>query len=848
MVKNTVTENLSKVFIFLIIVTVTFSISQELNAGATSLTDTELSGGEYKKCSLSANQISEKIGATDSELKIFYSTKSLSMFPEVSNLPCLGKVIEVNFLNKNELILVTGASPKFSRLVGNLTYIIFFLSSILFLSKNSFYKNIILVSSFIVVLNSLLYLNKNKLILITEVSFVLIGIYLYQNNSKFEIENSLTVKRIEYRSDVNILRAISVISVLFYHADLIIFQGGWLGVDIFFVISGYLITNIVLSEIQDGSFSLKSFYLRRIKRIFPALYFMLLFTIPLSYILLNPKSLIEYMNNLKFSLPFLSNIYLSQLDFYVAEPNKFSPLLHTWSLSVEEQFYLVFPILIIIFHKFSLLTHRILIFCFWFLLGLNLIDISSISKFYLFQFRSWEFFLGFLIMLYSQKNKINFSKNTEKFALLTIIFSLLFFNDGYIDNLFPKVICLLGVSVLLLNHKENLILVKISDVKIFSVIGLMSYSIYLYHQPLYAFVRIYLRRSFQEVGIFQHFFVILLILIISFISYKFIEQPFNNNFHISKFLILIFVAFIGVAYSVIGLQDSGFSSRYDDIPEEVIYYSINANKYPGGDESLDDWDGYNCNSFPLSGYELIKDNPQLFPGPCKYIKKNATSNYILIGDSHANTLAVSTTYWGEKISDKYNFIPLNGTVGRCLLSSQHDTPDFRFDCTDIFFNNFIERLDSTDIVAVVGRFPNWISEYGSSQLQCEKDCNSEAIIKERFLEIASRVDELIIIYPVPTHPYSITSSYIYRQNIWGEVVATDYSVWSKISEDSHLFLNSIKSDNIVRIKTDDLFCNTLVAEKCLGATEDTLYYADDNHLTIEGNLLILSEIIKIINK
>ncbi len=847
MLKNTIIENLSKVFIFLIIVTVIFSISQELNEGAASFTDRQLSGDEYRKCSLSADQISEKISVSNSEFEIFYSTKSLSMFPEVSNLQCLGKVIEVNYLNNNQLILVTGASPKFSRVVGNLTYVIFLLSSILFLSKNSFYKNVILVSSFIVVLDNLLYLSKNKLTLITEVLFVLIGIYLYQNNSKFDIEDSLTVNRIEYRSDINILRAISVISVLFYHADLIIFQGGWLGVDIFFVISGYLITNIILSEVQDGSFSLKSFYLRRIKRIFPALYFMLLFTIPLSYILLNPKSLIEYMNNLRFSLPFLSNIYLSQLDFYIAEPNKFSPLLHTWSLSIEEQFYLVFPILIIIFHKFSLLTHKTLILCFWFLLGLNLIDISSISKFYLFQFRSWEFFLGFLIMLYSQKNKINFSKNTEKFALLTIVFSLLFFNDGYIDNLFPKVICLLGVSVLLLNHKENLILVKISGVKIFSVIGLMSYSIYLYHQPLYAFVRIYLRRSFEEVGIFQHFFVILLILIISFISYKFIEQPFNNNFHISKFLILIFVAFIGVTYSVIGLQDSGFSSRYDDIPEDVIYYSINTNKYPG-DESLDDWDDYSCNSFPLSGYELVKDNPQLFLGPCEYIKKNATSNYILIGDSHANTLAVSTIYWGEKISDKYNFIPLNGTIGRCLLSSQHDTPDFRFDCTDIFFNNFIEKLDSTDIVAVIGRFPNWISEYGSSQLQCEKDCNSEAIIKERFLKIASRVDELIIIYPVPTHPYSITSSYIYRQNIWGEVVATDYSVWSKISEDSHLFLNSIKSDNIVRIKTDDLFCNTLVAEKCLGATEDTLYYADDNHLTIEGNLLILSEIMKIINK
>ena len=137
--------------------------------------------------------------------------------------------------------------------------------------------------------------------------------------------------------------------MVLYHADINILKGGWLGVDIFFVISGYLITNIILSEIRNNNFSLKNFYVRRLKRIFPALYFMLIATIPFSYILLNPKNLIEYLNNIRYSLPFLSNVYLSQLDFYTAEPNKFSPLLHTWSLSIEEQFYLFFPIVLLVF-------------------------------------------------------------------------------------------------------------------------------------------------------------------------------------------------------------------------------------------------------------------------------------------------------------------------------------------------------------------------------------------------------------------------------------------------------------------------------------------------------------------
>ena len=108
------------------------------------------------------------------------------------------------------------------------------------------------------------------------------------------------ISRINFRNDINILRAISVISVLLYHAEFTLFKGGWLGVDIFFVISGFLISNIILSKLYNNTFSLKDFYLRRVKRIFPALYFMLFSSIPLSYLLLSPKNTIEYINNLKY--------------------------------------------------------------------------------------------------------------------------------------------------------------------------------------------------------------------------------------------------------------------------------------------------------------------------------------------------------------------------------------------------------------------------------------------------------------------------------------------------------------------------------------------------------------------
>ena len=168
----------------------------------------------------------------------------------------------------------------------------------------------------------------------------------------YKLTDISNIKRISFRQDINGLRAIAVLAVVFYHAELNLFKGGWLGVDIFFVISGYLISNIIISELNEGTFSFKNFYLRRVRRILPALFSTLLITIPLAYNFLTPKAMDEYIDSLIASIFFYANYYFMNLDFYVAESTKFMPLLHTWSLAIEEQYYLLFPLFAYIVYKY----------------------------------------------------------------------------------------------------------------------------------------------------------------------------------------------------------------------------------------------------------------------------------------------------------------------------------------------------------------------------------------------------------------------------------------------------------------------------------------------------------------
>ncbi|MCW7491232.1 acyltransferase [Leptospira sp. 2 VSF19] len=156
---------------------------------------------------------------------------------------------------------------------------------------------------------------------------------------------------LKYRAEIDGLRAIAVLSVIFFHAGFSLFKGGFVGVDVFFVISGYLITSIILNEVENNSFSIFNFYERRIRRILPSLFFIMLTCIPFAWLILEPKDLDSFFKSLKAIPTFTSNVFFWKDVDYFETASELKPLIHTWSLAVEEQYYVVFPILFLIIRK-----------------------------------------------------------------------------------------------------------------------------------------------------------------------------------------------------------------------------------------------------------------------------------------------------------------------------------------------------------------------------------------------------------------------------------------------------------------------------------------------------------------
>lgn len=207
----------------------------------------------------------------------------------------------------------------------------------------------------------------------------------------------------KYRREIDGLRALAVLSVILFHAGFSWISGGFIGVDVFLVISGYLITTIILSELEKDNFSLAKFYERRARRILPALFFVLVLCLPAAYVLLLPDQLSSFFKSLASVMLFVSNFYFRSEVNYFARTSEEEPLLHTWSLAVEEQYYLVFPLLaMLLWHKgrkgFLLASAAIAIASFLYA------DTSSMlhpdKSFFDTRGRVWELFLGSVTAIY----------------------------------------------------------------------------------------------------------------------------------------------------------------------------------------------------------------------------------------------------------------------------------------------------------------------------------------------------------------------------------------------------------------------------------------------------------------
>tara|TARA_B110000444_G_scaffold10752_1_gene9179 strand:+ start:673 stop:2607 length:1935 start_codon:yes stop_codon:yes gene_type:complete len=371
---------------------------------------------------------------------------------------------------------------------------------------------------------------------------------------------------LKYRPEIDGLRTIAVLSVVLYHADIIFynlnpfflkqyginfFEGGFIGVDIFFVISGYLISLIILTEMSNNNFSFVSFYERRARRILPALFFVMIAAIPFAITIMQPKELIQFSGSILSALNFSSNFWFWLEDSYTAGPSALKPFLHTWSLSIEEQFYLFFPIMILViwrYFKKYLMSILIIIF----LVSLQLADFwSSLYRdttFYLLHTRGWELIAGSLLAKieidYGRKNNSILGFIMPSIGLFLVVHSIIFFDDQMRHPSFITLIPILGTMLLIWFSQKGEIVTDILSSKIFVSIGLISYSLYLWHFPIFAFSRIL---EFDP-SITNKLIQISLSFILAIISYKFIEKPFRKKGLLSlKTIILL----LGSTYLVL---------------------------------------------------------------------------------------------------------------------------------------------------------------------------------------------------------------------------------------------------------------------------------------------------------
>ena len=368
-----------------------------------------------------------------------------------------------------------------------------------------------------------------------------------------------------YRNEIDGLRALAVLPVIFFHAGFKIFSGGFVGVDIFFVISGYLITNIIISELEQGKFSIIDFYERRARRILPALFVVMLACIPLAWFVLLPKDIQSFSKSLIAVSIFASNILFRHESGYFDIASELKPLLHTWSLAVEEQYYLIFPFLLTFFWKSGRKKILIILGTIFFI-SFGLAEWGSYAKpasaYFLLLARGWEILAGaFAAFFLSRKNYSGSKTNLSEIAGwvgLTLILYAIFTHSKNIP--YPGLYALvptMGTLLIIIFANQDTILGKFLGNKVFVSLGLISYSLYLWHQPLFAFAR---HRSLSEPGHVLFIFLCVLTFILAYLTWRYIETPFRLKKYMNQkqiFLSAIIGSVFFISVGLIGFLTNG---------------------------------------------------------------------------------------------------------------------------------------------------------------------------------------------------------------------------------------------------------------------------------------------------
>ncbi len=667
-----------------------------------------------------------------------------------------------------------------------------------------------------------------------------------------ETGTSNSLPKSTYRAEVDGLRAIAVVSVLLYHAKFLLlgqdwFEGGYIGVDIFFVISGYLVTRVILSEIyKSGSFSFMNFYERRARRILPMLLIVILLSMPFAWQILLPPEMVKYAGSLLASLFFGSNLffYINTTE-YGAASSLLEPFLHTWSLGIEEQFYFLFPIFLIVafrcFRKYFFLTLAALTFAS--LLFSELMQArNSDFNFYLPFSRFWELSLGSILAWRELRQKSESTNSLTQFlpviGLGLIVYSILFFDGNIPHPSSVTIIPILGAVLIIRFASNDDVVGRVLGSKPFVWTGLISYSMYLWHYPIFAFSRI----NSGEPANFEKLVWIMLTISLSVASYFLIEKPFRRASFVGRrgFLVLLSSGFLIVtALGVSTIETNGFERRLPEFLRNVdTSVSIWKSRFIDGEQCYDRVENFCTNK----------------------LDEKAITVYAF-GDSHFSSM--SETLF-QAIAGEFNYVEANMAGCPFVLDVDRITNGKVDKCSNAYQKTRLDIIsDRPAILILGGRMPLYLSrtffdneEGGRERSNLDWPKHFESVdgtgFKKKLTDTYRRLlddgHHIVLVYPIPSVGVNVPARLFSKTRgmpradiqrlLVNDPLTTSSDVYHRRSREAFELLDSVVHPNLHRVYPHELFCDLEIAGRCRTHDSIDVYYFDDDHPSVQGSKLI----------
>lgn len=631
----------------------------------------------------------------------------------------------------------------------------------------------------------------------------------------------------KYRSDIDGLRAIAVISVLLYHYQLGPITGGFVGVDVFFVISGFLITTILKNELSTNQFSITGFYVRRIRRILPALLFVIATSLFAGYLILMPGDYMSFAQQAAYASVGLSNFYFMNNTGYFDQNADILPLLHTWSLAVEEQFYVFWPLGLLLCWKLpfnKLITTRVFIIT---TIGISLYVCITLVinkptfSFYMLPSRAWEMAIGGLIAFLPVLISRAVSEVTSLTGLGLILYSLFTLDSSAVFpgiNAVPPVV---GAALILWPKNYNTIISRILSMRPLVFTGLISYSLYLWHWPILVFYRHYNHQDFPDTQIA----IALLILSFGFatLSWRYVERPFRKGQlpEIKTIITGVISMCVVAASSMMVLIYSGFPSR------------LSAQAQPLA--SIKDMWEWECKS-------TVKLDGRNFCGFGADWNTSKTRVF-LWGDSHAQAIAPIIE---EIIKDKNTSVILHHACP-AMLGGEYklDIPDHKRYNNNKMCNNdqrrTIKTLQAHPEINVVTLVSAWSFNVWKMKVDNEHPLHNkgrlnifDASLRELIQSIKTSERSFILAQDFPIFNQSPISCYIQDEGLIRKrcSISSTYVTAKRYAESqggfNKIFSKIADDDKSVKIlKTGDVLC---ASEICLNNINGEFLYRDGDHI------------------